>query len=111
MSKTRTTKTAIRTNYKKVVNVSYCGLQHLLKFQSPAYYTTRAEGWGLDVYTVGDVAICTGYDTISGAKSVPYSVYNKYDNMAVELCNSINDYEALYNALDCLLYDFIAEAV
>jgi hypothetical protein len=44
--KFKTTQKAIKQGYINIIKVSYCGLQSLLRCESPIAYTTRAEGWG-----------------------------------------------------------------
>ena len=59
--KFKTTRKAIKQGYENVIQVPYCGLQNLLRCESPIAYTTRAEGWGADIYDFGNTAIVTGY--------------------------------------------------
>lgn len=74
--KFKTTKKAIMNNYRYILNVGYCDLQHLLKYKSPIAYTCGVYGWNADIYQVNsNFAICTGYRPFGNVKS-NYS-YNK----------------------------------
>ena len=60
--KFKATRKAILANYDEIICVPYCGLQNLLKYESPFAYTARREGWTADIYDMGGgVAIVTGY--------------------------------------------------
>lgn len=66
--KIRTTQKAIKNTFGRVLKLSFCGLQSVLRAAdlAPIAYTARAEGWASDVYDVSDyapgtLAISTGY--------------------------------------------------
>lgn len=77
--KFRTTKKEMQANYTCIA-VGYCGLQNLLKFESPVAYTSGRDGWRADVYVVGSKAIVTGYAPFG--KSVSYESTRKYEALA-----------------------------
>ena len=80
--KFRTTQKEIRTGYVHVLKVGYCELQYLLSYESPVAYTTRREGWGCDVYDIGNGnAISTGYAPF-GDITVSYDLCRKYEDLA-----------------------------
>lgn len=82
MSKTRITKKAVYGKYRNVISVGYCNLQWLLTGLSPWYYTTRAEGWGNDVYELNNnTVVVTGYDSFGNIKP-DYDLQRKYEMIA-----------------------------
>ena len=87
--KYKTTKKAVMNGYYKVLAVPYCAIQNLLKWESERAYTTRAEGWGADIYEVGEtgIAIATGYAPFGDVRP-SYELNKKYDDMAMEIVNS-----------------------
>ena len=85
--KYKTTKKAVMQGYYKVISVSYCSLQHLLHYEREIAYTTRAEGWGADVYQFGSTAIVTGYAPFGDVRP-SYDLNKKYDDMARDIVNS-----------------------
>lgn len=79
--KVRVTKREIINGYNNVICVGYCNLQSLLNYESPEYYTARREGWGADIYDVGNGnAICTGYAPFGNVRA-DYDTCQKYEKM------------------------------
>ena len=109
--KFKTTKKEINNGYEFVISAGYCKLQYLLKWESPIAYTTRAEGWGSDIYDFGNTAIVTGYAPFGNLR-VSYDLVEKYEETAKNVCanNSLSYLEKQEN-LRKLISDFIAEAV
>ena len=71
-------------NYYYVVKVSYCELQHLLKYSDPIAYTCGQNGWNADVYEIDNVAIVTGYFPFGNI--IPeHQKNNEYNNKAMEI--------------------------
>lgn len=58
--KVQITRREIMESFHKVIEVGYCGLQFLLTYETPQYYTAGIYGWNADIYIVGGVAIVTG---------------------------------------------------
>ena len=88
--KVRVTKREIMNGYNNVICVGYCCLQNLLEYESPEYYTTRREGWGADIYDVGNGnAICTGYAPFGNIR-VDSATCQKYEEMVHEHQNSFD---------------------
>ena len=85
--KIKTTQKEIMNNFKKIVCVGYCNLQHLLNYESPIYYTTRREGWASDIYIFDDIAITTGYAPFGNIR-VNYDILRKYDENARKVVES-----------------------
>lgn len=104
--KTKITKKRVYETHKHVVRVGYCGLQFLLKFNEPSFYTTRAEGWGADVYSVGDTAIVTGYATF-GNISPSYDFIKAFDEKALAIQSERIPYEDMRARVASLLEEFL----
>ena len=90
MTKYKVTRKAMKESYGKIIGVSYCNLQYLLRFQEPFAYSTRAEGWACDYYDVDGVLISTGYAPIDSKRTKStYDICRKYDEAARKiLCES-----------------------
>jgi len=107
--KFKTTQKAIKQGYKNVIRVSYCGLQSLLNCESPIAYTTRAEGWGADIYTFGNTAIVTGYAPFGNIRP-EYELCQKYEKAAEKVrCNYELSYTKRKERLQELITEFIQE--
>ena len=109
--KYKTTKKAVMNGYYKVISVSYCSLQHLLHYEREIAYTTRAEGWGADVYQFGSTAIATGYAPF-GTIRPSYELNKKYDDAAREIVNdwSKTAYEDKRAKLREMIDEYLKEA-
>ena len=106
--KYRATQKEIRDGFNAVIAVPYCSLQSLLTFESPIAYTVRREGWGADIYDVGNgVAIATGYAPFGNCKPI-YEVRQMYENLARRVLNGYS-YNEAKEELRYLLVDFIEE--
>lgn len=109
--KVRVTKKAIRENYREIISVYYCRLQNVLMYRDCNFYTTRAEGWGADIYDVDGVAIVTGYDPF-GNINPSYELCKKFDDEASDVLYAYHyDYEHCRTALDGILMRFINAAI
>lgn len=109
--KYRTTQKAIRSGFNAVIAVPYCALQTLLTFESPVAYTVRREGWGADIYDVGNgVAIVTGYAPFGNYKPSHIS-YQKYEMRARVVLDTTHSYVDTKDALRRLIDDFVEEVV
>lgn len=107
--KYKTTKKEIMSGYAVVIGVSYCGLQTLLRCESPRAYTTRREGWGADVYDFGMTAIVTGYAPF-GTVRPDYETVRKYEKAAEKIAYNYNlKWEEQKAQLSSLIRDFIEE--
>ncbi len=106
--KYRATQKEIRDGFNAVIAVPYCSLPSLLTFESPIAYTVRREGWGADIYDVGNgVAIATGYAPFGNYKP-SYEVRQMYENLARRVLNGYS-YNEAKEELRYLLVDFIEE--
>ena len=106
MEKYKVTKKVIRQSYDKILSIGYCDLQHLLKYETPFAYSTRAEGWACDYYNIDGVIISTGYAPIG--KNIDYEITHRYDDMGKQLDNSLSYTEKKEKTLEYLT-QFIEE--
>lgn len=107
--KFKTTQKDIKRNFNKIIAVPYCGLQHLLNYNTPVAYTERREGWASDVYDMGGgVAIVTGYAPF-GNVHPSYELRKKYEKQAEEILHD-STYDNKQNSLKELQQKFIEEA-
>ena len=108
--KKHTTKKYINSLYDNRIKIGYCNLQMLLSRTAPAYYTTRAEGWGADIYIVNsDTVIITGYAPW-GNITVPYDTQRKYNKNAEKITYDYTlTHEQQRDALNDLINEFISE--
>lgn len=106
--KFKTTQREIKENYKTVISVPYCGLQNLLKYESPVAYTVRREGWAADIYDMGNgVAIATGCAPFGNVRT-SYEIRERYEKQAEKVFYSLG-YEEKVKALQKLQKAFIEE--
>lgn len=82
--KHKTTAAAIRKNYPKnlILNVGYCNMQNLLRYEQPTGYTCGVYGWNFDLYEIEGVAICTGYRGVPASRDFNFDLLQKYENKA-----------------------------
>ena len=106
--KFKTTQKAIKQGYKNIIQVSYCGLQSLLRCESPIAYTTRAEGWGADVYPFGNTAIVTGYAPFGNIRP-SYEINQRYEERAMKATDGIYKWQEKKAILTGLIEEYIKE--
>ena len=83
--KIKTTQKAIKANFKKIVCVGYCNLQHLLNYESPIYYTIRR---------------------------VEYDILRKYDNTAQKIVENRDiKHDEKVKKVNKLLKKFLKEEI
>ena len=62
MRKINVTRKYVCSSFTNIICVPYCGLQDLLKYESPTWFTSGIYGWNADVYIINnDTCIVTGY--------------------------------------------------
>lgn len=110
--KFKTTKKAIKENYNTILNVGYCNLQTLLKFEEATAYSTRSEGWACDYYDIDGIIICTGYSCIG--KVIDTDITKRYEYLASSIIGDGGYYsEESYNVkksdMHKLILQFIEE--
>lgn len=113
MSKYRTTKKAMKESYDKIICVSYCNLQNLLRFQEPFAYSARSEGWACDYYDVDGILISTGYAPLDSKRThSTYDICKKYDIAAEKIIYDYSlSYEEQREKVNALLMEYIKEVV
>ena len=106
--KFKTTQKAIKQGYTNVIQVSYCGLQSLLRCESPVAYTIRREGWAADIYTFGSTAIVTGYAPFGNIRP-GYEINQRYEEKARKATEGIYKWEEKKSILAGLIGEYIEE--
>ena len=106
--KEKTTRKKVMESHNVIIRVGYCNLQFLLKHENEQFYTTRAEGWGADIYSFGAVAIVTGYAPF-GNVSPSWDVTNSYEKRAIAIASSNLSYENKKIETKKLLNEFLAD--
>ena len=62
MRKINTTRKYVCGRFTNIICVPYCGLQDLLRYESPLCFTSGIYGWNADVYMIDyNTCIVTGY--------------------------------------------------
>lgn len=104
--KYKTTKKAIREMGDPVYCVGYANLQNLFRFVDPFAYSTRAEGWACDYYSVGNVIISTGYSPIG--RKTDYKLCREYDQKALVIWSNYNlTFEQQQEKVEALIEEFV----
>lgn len=106
--KYKTTKKDVMNGYNNIICVSYYALQQLLSCESETAYTTRAEGWGADIYQFGNTAIVTGYAPFGNIRPC-YEVNQSYEQRATEATKGIYKWEEKKAILQELIKEYIQE--
>lgn len=70
-------------NSNKILEIGYCELYYLLKFETPQYYSAGVYGWNCDWYVLSRCTICTGYRPVRGIRP-DYDMIEKFDSLARE---------------------------
>lgn len=102
----------MRESYDKIICVSYCNLQNLLRFQEPFAYSARSEGWACDYYDVDGILISTGYSPLDkkGRTKSTYDICRKYETAAEKIIYDYSlSYEEQREKVNALLMEYIKE--
>lgn len=84
MLKCKVTKKEILENYKNVIKVGYCELQHLLNYKCPRFFTAGAYGWNTNIYEISySTVIVTGYAPFGNISN--YELTKKYEEKAEKI--------------------------
>lgn len=105
--KIKTTKKSVMGTNARVYEVSYCGLDFLLKYKTPIAYTCGVYGWNADIYSVGCVAITTGYRPFG--KRIDSDLIDKYKKLADEAFKITKDWGERKEIAMALLYKLTEE--
>ena len=110
MIKTQVTQKQIKSGFSKVIAISYCGAQHLLRYRDAQYYTySNMYGWRADIYIISDnIAIVTGYAPFGNIKP-NYDRLNEYEKKAAAVYNTVRNYEDRRDIVNGYLNEFIKE--
>lgn len=108
--KFKTTQKAIKDGYYNVISVSYGALQKLLQCEREIAYTTRAEGWGADIYQFGNTAIVTGYAPFGNIRP-SYETNQRYEQKAMKATDGICNYQEKKAILHELIQEYIQEVI
>ena len=83
MAKAHVTQKWVNQNFQRRLYTGYCNLENLLKYREPAYYTTRREGWGADIYLIDQqTVIITGYAPFGNIR-IPYELARQVNSMGL----------------------------
>lgn len=100
-----------------VLKVGYCQLETLLtqSNREPYAYTCGVYGWNSDIYSIGNVAISTGYRPC-GNINCSFELVSKYEELAQSEYVKYNNtkgrnYDKYRTTLADLLHSFIDEAI
>lgn len=112
MEKLRVTRKQIKEGYKNVIEVGYCELQTLLRYESARYYTCGVYGWSADIYEINDnTVIVTGYSPFGNIR-VDRKIIKKYEDKAMKISHDwLKSYEENKKAIDKLIKKFIKEVL
>lgn len=107
--KTKVTRKDVYSRHTRVIRIGYCDASYLLYYEDAWAYNSGTYGWNYDVYSVGSVALCTGYRPIG--ERVNFDLLTEYDNKArwIVADGAIPHDEAEVKVKE-LLYKFIEEA-
>lgn len=106
----KVTNKAVKETHTRVFAASYCSMQNLLKYRKRNAYTAGVYGWNSDIYTIGTVAISTGYRPTG--ISLPYNLVREYEAKAKAISeHKTYKLETKQSKIDTLLYDLIKEVM
>lgn len=109
--KIKTTCKEVEQRYKNVIQVLHYDLQSMLCCETPIAYTTRAEGWGADIYAFGDVAIVTGYAPFGGIRPT-HETNQRYEKRAREITTgTTHSWQEKKTMLAKLIDEYIEEVL
>ena len=112
MEKLRVTKKQIKEGYKNIIEIGYCELQTLLRYESARYYTCGVYGWNADIYELDhDTVIVTGYNPFGNIK-ISREIIKKYEDEAGKIAfDWSKSYEENKKAIDKLIQEFTKEVL
>ena len=82
MRKINVTRKYVCSSFTNIICVPYCGLQDLLRYESPIWFTSGLYGWNADVYIIDyNTCIVTGYRPF-GNISPSYALTDTFNRAA-----------------------------
>lgn len=106
--KTKVTRSEVYRYHNKVISIGYCAAYYLLIGEEAIGYNHGIYGWNYDLYSIGNVAISTGYRPIG--ESVNYEILDRYEAEAKSIYEDrTRSYEDRIADIKQLLSDFIHE--
>ena len=103
--KTKITRKELRARHTRVFICSDIG--YLLSYRSPSFYNSGVYGWNWDCYSVGSVALLSGYRNFIGYK-VSYDLQPRYNEKAREIVNDWNiEQKEKEERVNALLHEFV----
>lgn len=110
--KVRSTKKQLQESFSNIICVPASTLQHLLNYEEPTYYCADREGWMCDIYTFGDVAICTGYRSF-GNITPPFEIIDDFESQSLAIIRNHNEIpeENKEGLVKKLIEDFIVKVL
>lgn len=97
MAKMNVTQKFVRGSFTNIICVPYCGLQDLLRHETPCWFTSGIYGWNADVYMIDfDTCIVTGYRPFGNI--CPTSELNGAFNTAAQKADTPEKCKDLLNA-------------
>ena len=109
--KTKVTRKCIKESFSTIISVNYASLQHLLTYETPQYYCTRAQDWACDIYIFGNVAIVTGYDPFGNVEP-SHELRKEVDWYAENILSSSHrDYQKKKEILRRMIDEFIRRSL
>ena len=107
MRKIEISKRKILNSYNNVICVGYVDLWHLLYFKQPMFYTTRAEGWGCDIYHLdNNTCLTTGYAPFGNIKA-EFGIVRGFEKRAEDIVKSSCSRELKEESLNELINEFV----
>lgn len=106
MAKKRITKKEVVNTHKQVFRCGAASLQFLFNCREPYAYTCGVYGWNADIYSIGAVAIVSGYRPFG--VEIPRDMIERYENEARNICNEtwlFDDRAARLNDIIDRFYD------
>ena len=104
--KKKITRNEMKRQYNNIIKIGYCDAQYILYYDEPQFYNSGVYGWNYDVYAFGDVAICTGYNSIGNVKP-EYEIIRKYDDLARLIVTGSDSYDVKVEKVQSLRNEFI----
>ena len=108
--KIKTTCKEIEQRYKNIIRVLHYDLQSMLSCESPIAYTTRAEGWGADIYAFGNTAIVTGFAPFGNIHPT-HETNQRYEKRAREITAGTHSWQEKKTMLAKLIDEYIEEVL